>query len=137
MKVFRAEVHGHRLELRVGDFGGQQLLLDGRIVSEQPYAGLTGKSHFLDVPDEDGRQRHVEVQLIDVSKWKIGRYRCVVRVDGIERCRAEPTDPASAPDVCPHCGHQVKGVPAVNGEVRCPECGRHTPAVGLGRGEQE
>jgi hypothetical protein len=133
MKVFRTELHGHRLELRVGDWGGQQLLLDGRLVGSEPYAALKGASHFFDIADEQGAAHHVEVRLADVSRWKIGRYRVLVRVDGVERCRLEPVNLEVPPDTCPNCGHSLKGVPERGGEVCCPECGRHTSGAMLDR----
>ncbi|MCL4209035.1 MAG: hypothetical protein HRU76_15385 [Phycisphaeraceae bacterium] len=132
MLVYRTQVHGHLIEARRGPLGGETVLLNGRVISYRPLAGWTRGSHFFDVTDEQGRARHVEVQWIDVSKLGLGKYRVTVRVDGVERARLEPIDPARPIDVCYQCGYPLKGLPIVHGEIRCPECGRHTLAAFIG-----
>lgn len=121
-------LHGRRLEVRLGDFGGEEVLLDGRIVAKDPYAGLSHPSHFFEIDDEQGRARHVEVKRRDLSKLGLGKYRFFVLVDGVERARLEPVDPTTPPTICPNCGYDLAGLPIEADEVRCPECGRHQPA---------
>lgn len=127
MKVFRVELHGHRVELRYGDWGGQRVLVNGAIVSDRPFAGLKNDSHFFDILDEDGRIHHIEVRLRDLSKLGLGKYVAVVNVDGVERCCLQPMNPDDRSDRCANCGYSLVGALPENGEVRCPECGRHTP----------
>lgn len=127
MKVFRVELHGQRIELRQGDWGGQRVLLNGRIISDRPFAGLSNDSHFFDIQDEDGRTRHIEIRLRDLSKLGFGKYVAVVNVDGAERCRLQPMNSDLRSDRCANCGYSLVGAQPENDEVRCPECGRHTP----------
>jgi hypothetical protein len=128
MRIFRTDLHGHVVEARQGDLGRQRILVDGRIVSDEPFAGLTRPSHFFDLDDADGRTRHVEMRWIDESKLGLGRYRVLVMVDGVERHRLAPVDLSRPPAACGNCGYRLQGLPVENEEVRCPECGRHTPA---------
>ncbi|MHC5024441.1 MAG: hypothetical protein ACYTGG_11125 [Planctomycetota bacterium] len=139
MRIFRTDIHGHVIEARHGDLGRQRVLVDGRIVSDMPFAGLSRPSHFFEVVDDAGETHHVEVRWIDESKFGLGRYRVLVMVDGVERKRLAPVDILRPPTICGHCGYRLEGLPAKNDEVRCPECGRHTPAslvrAASGRGE--
>ncbi len=128
MKLYRAEIHNHIVELRKGDLGGEQVLVNGRIISDRPWAGWHRPSHFFELTDEQSTLRHVEVRLVDTSRFGLGKYRAIISVDGVERCRLEPIDPAAPPYVCGNCGYSLTGLPIENGEVRCPECGRHTMA---------
>lgn len=134
MLTYRTQIHGALIEARRGPLGGESVLLNGRVVSSRPFAGFTRASHFFDVTDEQGNPRLVEVQWIDVSKLGLGKYRVAVRVNGVERARLEPIDPARPIDVCYQCGYPLKGLPIVHGEIRCPECGRHSLAALVGHG---
>lgn len=127
MKVFRVELHGQRVELRHGDWGGQRVLVNGAIVSDQPLAGLKNDSHFFDLRDDEGTTHHIEMRLRDLSKLGMGKYVVVVNVDGVERCRLQPIDPDHRSNRCANCGYSLIGAVPENDEVRCPECGRHTP----------
>jgi hypothetical protein len=133
MKVYRGEVHGNLIEARLSELGSEQVLLNGREVSSRSLAVLRPGSHFFDITDESGKTRHVEVRRQDISKLGLGRYRIVISVDGVERCRLEPIDTRRPPDVCGNCGYQLRGQPIESGEIKCPECGRHTSAAALGR----
>jgi hypothetical protein len=47
---FRGEVAGHIVDIRVGIWGQQTVLVDGARVSEKPWAGFVGSvSHFFTV----------------------------------------------------------------------------------------
>jgi hypothetical protein len=132
MKVYRTEIHGHLLEARNSEWGSETVLVDGRQVSSKPLAGIWKSSHHFDLQDEDGRTRHVEVHWLDVSKLGLGKYRVVINVDGVERCRLDAIDLSVPPSTCPHCGYSLNGLPVVNSEVRCPVCGRHSSAILIG-----
>lgn len=129
MNIYRTVIHGHVIEARRSEWASESILLDGRIVSRKPWAGLLRTSHHFDITDERGESRHVEVRWIDISKLGLGKYRVLVIVDGMERCRLEPVDLSKPPDACANCGYALKGLPVQNGEVRCPECGRHSMAA--------
>lgn len=131
MKVFRAEIHGNRIELRKGDWGSQTVLLNGRPVSVKPFAGWSSESHFLDIQDDNDTTHHIEVRLFDQSKWGMGDHRVVISVNGSERCRLEPFDPDRLNDKCVNCGYRLVGLPVESDEIRCPECGRHTATAML------
>ena len=137
MKFYRTVIGGRLIEARLSDLGSEQVLIDGRLVSNKPWAGLLHPSHHFDLTDDDGRPFHLEVRRHDVSKLKIGRYRMIVVVDGVERCRLEPVDLSKPPHVCANCGYSLRGQRAEAGEVRCPECGRHTPAPFLGLADEK
>lgn len=126
MQRFRAELHGRRVELRVGDFGGQELLIDGRVVSSRPFAGcfsLSPSSH-ADLVGDDGLARHLELR-VEHSGWARHKVRVRLIVDGEDRALIEPL-PLTDPTLCVNCGYTLRGLPIELGEVRCPECGRHT-----------
>ena len=97
VKMYRTSICGHVVEARLGELLSEQVLVDGRIVSSRPFAGLVRGSHFFDLEDERGDRHHVEVRRVDLSKIGLGRYRMVITVDGIERCRLEPIDPSRPP----------------------------------------
>lgn len=137
MRVYRAEIHGRLIELRQGGMGGQKVLVDGRVVSEKPFAGIAGASHFFDITDDAGAERPVEVRLIDTSKLGIGKYQVILSVEGRERCRLAPIDPNAPPLACRNCGYSLASLPIENGEIRCPECGRHTSATAIGLREDD
>jgi hypothetical protein len=132
MKVYRTEVHGNLVELRLGELGNEQVLLNGRPISRRPLLVFGPYSHFFDVTDEAGEARHVELRRQDLSKLGLGKYRVLVVVDGVERCRLEPLDLRVPPDVCANCGYSLRGQQVEAGEIKCPECGRHTSAVVTG-----
>jgi hypothetical protein len=129
MKIFRTEILGHIIESRQGDLGRNRVLVDGQIVSTKLFGGWYNASHFIEIEDEDGKTRHVEVGWVDRSKLKIGRYRMRISVDGVERGEVTPIDPSRAPGSCNNCGYSLKGLMITNGEIQCPECGRHSSAA--------
>lgn len=132
MKVYRTEIHGHLIEARSSDWGSETVLVNGRQVSSKPLAGLFRSSHFFDLKDEQGQQRHVELRWQDVSKLGLGKFRVVVNVDGMERCRLDAIDLTIPPNTCTYCGYSLQGLPVENNEIRCPECGRHSSAILIG-----
>ncbi len=139
MKVYRGELHGRLLECREGDFGGESVLVDGRVVSNKWWAGwVSGSggvvSHFFAVKDEEGKDRHVEVRWRPKAKTLGLTSTVQVNVDGKERAMLTATPVKSALECCMHCGYSLKGLEVENGEVKCPECGRHTGAVAAGLG---
>jgi hypothetical protein len=135
MKIYRTEIHGHILELRYGDFGGQYVYIDGRLISQKPFAGwMSACSHGLTLDAETGKVHHIDMR-VDAPALGIGQTRVVVSVDGIERCRLDPIDPRKPATRCANCGYELGNLRVENGEVRCPECGRHTSAKLLGLGD--
>jgi len=139
MQFYRCEIHGRLIEIRRGDFGGETVLVDGRPVSRRPFAGVigvAGGSHFFEIEGQDGATHHVEVRLEDAMSISLRALKrelfsgnvFVVSVDGRERCRLMPMKRGDEPTLCPNCGYDLRNLPVENEEVRCPECGRHTPA---------
>ena len=128
MKVFRTELHGHIIEARQGDLGNDRVLVDGRVISKKLLGGWYGASHFFDIEDEDGKTRHVEIAWVDRSKLGLGKYRMSLLVDGVERGEIEPTPADRKFTACMFCGYLLTGLKVENHEIRCPECGRHSPA---------
>ena len=132
-RIYRARLEGRRIELRRGDLGAETLLVDGREVSRH-LVKLSARGHHVDVQDERGATRHLEVRLVDESRLGIGRYVALVSIDGVPRARVQPVprphDPVRA---CLHCGYILDGLPVLHDEIRCPECGRHTPEMMIGR----
>lgn len=126
MRSYRTRIHGHAIEVREGDFGGQTLLVDGAVVWTRAMAGWwpsrTGMMFTL--TDEAGRSRRVEVLIVTAGKLGIDR-ELLVNVDGEERCRVKASKASDAALKCLHCGYDLKGLAVENGEIRCPECGRH------------
>lgn len=139
MKVYRMELHGRLLECREGTWGGETVLLDGRAMSDKPLAGwVTGLggevSHRFEIRDEEGRERAVEVRW-EMKKRTLGlTSRVRVFVDGRERAVIEQEKGGLGPGCCRNCGYSLKGLEVVNGEIQCPECGRHTSATVAGVG---
>lgn len=136
MHIFRTIIHGQLIEFRHGDFGGETLLINGRPVASRPLGGWWRKPHYFIIKDESQKDRQVELRLIDISKLGVGKYRLVMSVDGVERTRLEAINDKLAANTCGNCGYSLEGLPADNSEVRCPECGRHTSALLLGRGQE-
>lgn len=129
MKIFRTELHSHIIEARQGDLGCDRVLVDGKLVSTKYFGRWYGASHFIEIEDEKGKVRNVEVGWIDRSKFMAGKYRMRLIVDGVECGEIEPTNSDYQPASCTHCGYSLKGLPVDNHEIRCPECGRHTAAA--------
>lgn len=125
-KTFRTTIHSRRLEVRVGDLGGESVLLDGAVVGSRPFAGfMSGVSHRFELTDEKGSPRRVEVRVLAA---KLGlSLRMSVQVDGQERGPFDPAAELANGSVCANCGYDLARLEAVNGETQCPECGRHTP----------
>lgn len=133
MKYYRAEIEGHHFEVRCGDLGGQHVLIDGRIVSRKPLAGwLPSHPHRFEMTDRTGKACLIEVR-VDTPSMGIGQTHVVVSLDGAQRCRLSPVDARQPSTRCSNCGYELTHLPTTNGEVRCPECGRHTSAKLLGR----
>lgn len=128
MLYYRTSLFGHRIEMRRGDLGGHEFLLNGRLVKRRLLGWLTGTSHHLDLEDRDGESYHVEVRLVDESRFSLGKYRMVVMVDGIERARVKGTKDALPPDTCAGCGYSLVGLPIEDGSRACPECGELSAA---------
>ena len=129
MKIFRTEIHGHIIEARQGDLGWDRVLLNGKLVSSKIMGGWYGATHFLEIEDEQGKTRNIEIGWVDRSKLKIGKYRMKVTVDGVERGEVLPMKQDAEPGSCTHCGYSLKGLEVTNHEIKCPECGRHTAAA--------
>lgn len=124
--TFRTTVHGHRVEMRLNDFGGQVVLVNGRQVSSKPFAAWSRPSHFLTLADETGRERAVELRLVPRRLGLSAELE--VLVDGDARGTIEAVKPSARAGRCINCGHDLSGLQPANGEVRCPECGRHSAA---------
>src|ERR1043165_1408246 len=62
MRIFRVELHNHLVELRHGDFGSEEVVVDGRPVSNKPFAGWFPTSHHFELAVEHGAARHVELK---------------------------------------------------------------------------
>lgn len=128
MREYRAVVHGHAIEVRVGDLGRERVLLDGRLVSHRPFAGWTNESHFIDITDEKGAVRRVEVRVVTPTKGLGLVQKVRISVDGMDRALVDPLSVNRRPSCCPNCGYNLAGLTPTNGEVKCPECGRHASA---------
>lgn len=131
--VFRTTIHGHAVELRRGDLAGETVRVNGRTVSRSPMAGLgIGREHEFDVTDDQGRARHVLVMVESAPgvRGSLGlKLRMRVQVDGVDRALIDgQTLSEKTLGCCRNCGFSLDGLTAENGEIRCPECGRHTPA---------
>lgn len=121
MMVFRTTIHGHRVEFRLGDFGGESIVVNGREVSSIPI-NWNSRGHFIELNDEQGKPRAVELRR-QSRKFK---YEVIVSVDGQVRALLVAEKDSSHPSCCTNCGYELAGLPIENGEKRCPECGRHT-----------
>ena len=133
--VFRTELHGKLVEFRLGDFGSEQLLINGQLVNDRLFAGLRPRSHFNDLTDEQGKSRHVEIRV--VTQGLKMRYDLAVSVDGVPRPPVASVSASAKFARCFNCGYELKGLPVEHGEVRCPECGRHSAAAVLGLSEPQ
>lgn len=123
MHFFRTILHGHRVEFRLGEFGGESVIVDGREVSSISINWLE-RGHFITLTDEQGRARNVELRRRS-NKFK---YEVVISVDGQPRAVLLAESAAPGPiTLCRNCGYDLAGLEEVHGERRCPECGRHTP----------
>ncbi len=124
---YRGEVLGHVLEVRFGIYGDHTVLLDGKPVIEQPHAWFKGlDTYHFPMTQPDGATRNIEVKIKDPSV--IGLWISVeVRVDGVQLARLAEVPPDDKPERCVYCGYSLKDLEVVNHEIKCPECGRHTP----------
>jgi hypothetical protein len=128
MPRFISEIHGHLIEAR-SDGLFEIVHLDGRPISRQLLYLSSWKGHHFDFTDEEGRVRHGEVRWVDRS-WGLGvAYRVILLIDGHERGELPPAPASIRAGCCLNCGYSLAGLDVVNGELRCPECGRHTPAA--------
>ncbi|MGD9790118.1 MAG: hypothetical protein AB7Q00_02335 [Phycisphaerales bacterium] len=126
---FRGEILGALVEARVGFWGDQTVLVKGKPVSEKPWAWFTGlTSHFLTLAGPDGTPHNVEVRFLDRSGGLAVAMRVEILLNGTPFASLSDVPPDERADRCPHCAYSLEGLEAVNHEIRCPECGRHTPA---------
>jgi rubrerythrin len=125
-KRFRAMVHGKRIEFRMGDLGGEYVLVDGIEVSSKMFAALVPDlAHRFQMRDEKGVTRTVEVRTVS-AKWGFSE-RVRLMVDGHDRGDLDPVDERQKTIVCRSCGYDLARLEVINGGTKCPECGRHTP----------
>lgn len=128
---FRGTILDCIVEARVGVWGEQFVLVNGARVAHDPWAWLSGaKSHFFVIEDGAGEKRNIEVVFHDRSGGLAVSMYVNVLIDGELATRLDEADWHERPSVCPHCGYSLAGIPPENKEIRCPECGRHTPAFG-------
>lgn len=128
-RQFRGEVAGCLFDVRVGTWGNQTVLVDGAPASEKPWAALSGSvSHFFTFADSEGKQRNVEVKVIDRSGGLMVAMRVEVSLDGRAAAPLSEVGSDEARGRCPRCGYSLEGLAPVNDEIKCPECGRHTPS---------
>ncbi len=126
---FRGEILGTLVEARVGFWGDQTVLVNGKPVSEKPWAWFTGQtSHFFTLPGPDARDHNVEARFIDRSGGLAVAMRVEILLDGAPFATLPDVAPDELPDRCPHCAYSLAGLEPENHEIRCPECGRHTAA---------
>lgn len=124
---FVGEIAGRRFEVRIGSGGGESVLVDGKLVSERVWAYWSGMhDHFFSLAG-DGREENYEVSVRDRSGGMGVSYVVSVRRDGREAGALRLVDPSALSRACYGCGYTLEGLEVVNGEVRCPECGKHTP----------
>lgn len=123
MMIFRTSIHAHRVEFRLGDFGGESVVLNGKEISSIPI-NWNGRGHFFQINDEQGKTRHVELR----RQSRKFEYEVIVSVDGENRSVLKAERKSALPTGCRNCGYELAGLPVDHGERRCPECGRHTPA---------
>lgn len=131
MKSYRTVIHGHLVEMRVGDLGGEEVLVDGRPTSRDIWAGLRAGSHHFDLNGAAGAEDktvHVEIRR-EWTRWGFPRNRALVLVDGVERRRLDPMHRDHPMDECPKCGYSLTGINAGADGATCPECG--TPVAVL------
>lgn len=126
MRIFRATIHDHLFEIRHGDFGRESVIVDGREISHKPLNGWFSRPHFFTINDEQGSPRNIEVR---VEAHQLGfKYSVLILVDGVERTRITHLETSQPRHLCPNCAYDLKGLEPINGEVQCPECGRHANA---------
>ncbi len=127
----RGIVHGNIIDLRTDNWGREFVLLNGKRVSKH-LAWLGSPSHLFTLLDESGKVHNVEVRRVD--RWGgLGGVRgFLLAIDGVERGMLESMPSAAPADRCLNCGYSLESLPVTNGEVRCPECGRHRAAAFMG-----
>lgn len=127
MKSARMNIFGKRVEVRIAGLFQCAVLIDGRPFKSERWwtAGLASKSLFFEMEDEQGVRRNMEACITP------GLFKDTVRVLADGRLLHQmKTDSAPGEDhVCRHCLYPLEGLTPENGEYRCPECGRHTPAA--------
>jgi hypothetical protein len=128
MNRYRAEIHGRLIEARGGSFSSQEVLVDGRAVERGWLDMLTDRPFRFEITGDDGRTHAVEVLWTSKRKSLGLKQQVCISVDGVERARLDPLPDHAAPGLCVNCGYALSGLAAENGEIRCPECGRHTSA---------
>jgi hypothetical protein len=130
--TYRIKIHGRHIEGRLGDFGGEFVSVDGRVASERRLTGWLGLPHRFRITDEQGRERGVEVRWSTSRlNWRTLMPVMEVHVDGEFRCWVKAAHRQERAR-CYWCGYELRGLELENGEVRCPECGRHTRETELG-----
>lgn len=119
-------IHGKLVEFRIGEFGGEYVLVGGVEVSSATFAALIpDKAHRFEMRDEHGEVRTVEVRTVSAKLGFSERVR--IMVDGVERGYLDPVDESQKSVVCRSCGYDLSRLEVINGESKCPECFRHTP----------
>lgn len=129
MPRYRIELHGHLIEARYSSWSMGDVLVDGRPLPRSMWATVFERPVHFEITDEHGKPRAVEVRWLQSARTLgLGR-RVAISVDGVERAilDSEPESTAG-PGRCLHCGYALSGLTPANGEVQCPECGRHTSA---------
>jgi hypothetical protein len=133
MSRYQTEIHGHVVEAREDGLGNRELLVDGRVMHRAWLGAWLGRSLTYEVRDERGANRAVEVRWVSRPGSLGMRQQVRVLVDGIDRVVLDPLPERQPPGRCPNCGYELRGLGAENGEVKCPECGRHASAKLLGQ----
>lgn len=128
MTRYRMELHGHLIEVRHDSFSMGEVLVDGRPQRRSIIDALLDRPLRFEIKDERGTPRWVEIRWIQTARSLGFRHRLAISVDGIERAMLEPEPQSAGAGRCLNCGYALAGLTPVNGEVKCPECGRHTSA---------
>lgn len=128
MLRYQIEVLGHLVEARYNNFSAREVLVDGRPVRRSWIDIFLDRDFRFDLTDDQGRAHAVEIRWTARRRFLGLRQQVIVAVDGQDRAVLDPVPPTARPGRCLHCGYELKGLEPVNGELRCPECGRHTPA---------
>lgn len=133
--VFRIKLMGHVIEARPSASGGESVLVNGAVVSKRAWWSSwgTNATHQFTLTDEQGVTHNAEVRIIDRTGGLGLKLRAVLAIDGLERAEMPQLSASHRPGCCPHCTYDLKGIEAINHEVRCPECGRHTAEELLNR----
>lgn len=124
-------VHGNIVDVRSDGWGNETVLLNGASVSKKS-AVFTVPSHLFTITDEAGKTRNVEVRRVERLGGLFGIRGYLVAVDGVDRGLLKPFGSTQPTDRCLQCGYELANLRVVNGEVQCPECGRHREAELLG-----